>query len=56
MDDYDKQIKDYSNYDDYESNAQAHVWWSIGWPVFWFFISLYMFYRGSVMFYNLIKR
>ena len=29
--------KDYSNYDDYNSNAEAYVAWSVAWPMLAFF-------------------
>jgi hypothetical protein len=33
--------KTYANYDDYSSNAQAFVTWSLAWPVVWFFGSIF---------------
>lgn len=36
---YDEE-KDYSNYDDWDSNAQAYAAWSVGWPILLLTISI----------------
>jgi len=38
--------KTYVNYDDYSSNAQAYMSFSIFWPFFWFGVSIFGFFKG----------
>jgi hypothetical protein len=42
MDGYDPPHGDY--YDDYSSNAEAYMSWSLGWPIFWLFTGIFGFF------------
>jgi hypothetical protein len=54
FDKYDSnRIRSYSDYDDYDSNAEAYVSWSLGWPIFIPFHIIYFLYTGIV---NKIKK
>ena len=54
FDKYDSnRIRSYSDYDDYDSNAEAYVSWSLGWPIFIPFHIIYFSYTGLV---NKIKK
>jgi len=54
FDKYDSnRIRSYSDYDDYDSNAEAYVFWSVGWPIFVLFHIIYFSYTGLV---NKIKK
>ena len=41
--DYDNQVKTYANYGDWDTNAEAYFWWSLGW-----FISLPIVFLFSI--------
>jgi hypothetical protein len=44
--------KDYSNYDDWDSNAQAYTSFSIMWPLFWVGMGLGGFWSLLMKFTN----
>lgn len=46
IDHYDPPHDEY--HDDWDSNAQAYVGFSLMWPIFWFFLSIAAFYHGLI--------
>lgn len=38
--------KTYANHDDWNSNAEAYVFWCFGWPLVWGFVILLGIWKG----------
>ncbi len=39
-----------NDYDDYDSNAQAYLWFSLGWPLWWFIMLIVFLYKHLLRF------
>jgi hypothetical protein len=48
--------KTYVNYDDWSSNAQAYVSWSIGWPLVWVVFTIAMICKGLMLIAKAIEK
>ncbi len=48
IDNYDPPHESY--YDDYDSNAEAYIWFSLGWPLFWFIMLIVFLYKHLLRF------
>lgn len=55
IDSYDEP-KTYVNYDDWSSNAQAYVSWSILWPLVWLVFFLIMIWKGLMLIAKAIEK
>jgi hypothetical protein len=48
IDNYDPPHESY--YDDWDSNAEAYIWFSLGWPLWWFIMLIVFLYKQLLRF------